>query len=382
MSDLTDQVTQMALQLDKFHGSLQEGQITKDQQDEAVTKIGKILDKLFVIQITEEILELSKVAFSLKKIKKYSNPSKLDTIEGIKKRCGNLMRKWRDEYNDSRKVSSSSATDNTKTKTTTMSAKRQLKIEEGTDELGADFEPLTKKVKLESTTTTTNSESTPAPPTSNSSSTINVSLKKHKFREKDRYKGLTNSWLVLDDQEYDDLSASSKGIPLQVRQKFYKIFMEGKEEHYPNVDEDDIARFVCHFERVLSRTYKGDAYKSKFRNFSFDIKKNIDLRRRCLEGDEEDRIRPEELVNFTTEQLQTKERQEVQAKIRQEELDKRDSSYQDKLALKNLKDSGVECRRCGSRKILTHQIQMRSGDEPPTTFYNCVNCKNQWKCGG
>ena len=35
MSDLTDQVTQMALQLDKFHGSLQEGQINKDQQVEA-----------------------------------------------------------------------------------------------------------------------------------------------------------------------------------------------------------------------------------------------------------------------------------------------------------------------------------------------------------
>merc|ERR1712070_528985 len=128
--------------------------------------------------------------------------------------------------------------------------------------------------------------------------------------------------------------------------------------------------------------FKGDEYKAKFKNFKYDLERNIDLRTKCLVGNEEDRIKPEELANYTAEQLQTKEKQEIQAKIRQEELDKKDSSYQDKLALKNLKDSGVECGQCGSRKITTVQIQMRSGDEPPTTFYTCLNCKNKWKCGG
>ena len=360
--------------------------------------IGKILDKLDLIQITEEILELSKIAFSLKKIKKFSNPNKVDSIEGLKKRSGNLMRKWRDEYQDSKNVSSS-GTGGSGVDSSNKNKKRELKTE-GIEqaELGADFEPLTKKIKMEKSPVSTgngisteNAQSSTSINESQKSKSVTLQLPTkvvHKAREKDRYKGLSNSWLVLDDQEYDDITVSSKGLPIQkiktiqVRQKFYKIFMEGKEEHYPNVDEDDIARFICHFERALSRNYKGDAYKRKFQNFTYDIQRNTDLRKRCLVGNEEDRIKPEELATFTTEQLQTKEKQEAQAKIRQEELDKRDSSYQDKLALKNLKDSGVECRKCGSRKILTNQVQMRSGDEPPTTFYNCVQCKNQWRCGG
>ena len=48
--------------------------------------IGKILDKLYQIQITELLLERSKVAFSLKKIKKFSNPNNVESVGACK--CG------------------------------------------------------------------------------------------------------------------------------------------------------------------------------------------------------------------------------------------------------------------------------------------------------
>ncbi|EPY35826.1 DNA-directed RNA polymerase III subunit RPC10 [Strigomonas culicis] len=35
--------------------------------------------------------------------------------------------------------------------------------------------------------------------------------------------------------------------------------------------------------------------------------------------------------------------------------------------------------QCDSKKALYIQIQMRSADEPPTTFFKCVKCGYQWR---
>ena len=166
----------------------------KKKQIIIVENIGKILDKLYQIQITELLLERSKVAFSLKKIKKFSNPKNVESVGGVMKRCGDLMKKWKNEYTDSKKVSET---------TTSLNKKRELprnevekdKIEDGT----TDLEPVTKKVKLESNGDVSSSSNNDT---------------KYKSREVDRYKGLSNPWLVVDDREYEDLSASSKGVPI------------------------------------------------------------------------------------------------------------------------------------------------------------------------
>ena len=36
------------------------------------------------------------------------------------------------------------------------------------------------------------------------------------------------------------------------------------------------------------------------------------------------------------------------------------------------------CGKCKCKKIHTTQKQMRSADEPMTTFFYCVNCKHRW----
>ena len=37
------------------------------------------------------------------------------------------------------------------------------------------------------------------------------------------------------------------------------------------------------------------------------------------------------------------------------------------------------CRKCNGNKTTYYQLQIRSADEPATTFINCIDCGNKWK---
>jgi DNA-directed RNA polymerase subunit M len=41
--------------------------------------------------------------------------------------------------------------------------------------------------------------------------------------------------------------------------------------------------------------------------------------------------------------------------------------------------TNVECPECGHNEAYYEQFQTRSADEPATTFYECVKCKNRWR---
>lgn len=47
-------------------------------------------------------------------------------------------------------------------------------------------------------------------------------------------------------------------------------------------------------------------------------------------------------------------------------------------AWENVDQTETRCPHCEFTKAYFMQIQIRSADEPSTTFYKCVQCKKQW----
>jgi len=44
-------------------------------------------------------------------------------------------------------------------------------------------------------------------------------------------------------------------------------------------------------------------------------------------------------------------------------------------------EGALECK-CGSKRVYSYQNQVRSADEPMTTFAECASCKLKWKYNG
>jgi DNA-directed RNA polymerase III subunit RPC11 len=50
-----------------------------------------------------------------------------------------------------------------------------------------------------------------------------------------------------------------------------------------------------------------------------------------------------------------------------------------KEAWENVDQIDATCPKCSNERAYFMQIQIRSADEPMTTFYKCTKCGNQWK---
>lgn len=42
----------------------------------------------------------------------------------------------------------------------------------------------------------------------------------------------------------------------------------------------------------------------------------------------------------------------------------------------------LECHKCGNKRVYSYSKQVRSADEPMTTFAQCIQCKNKWVYNG
>jgi DNA-directed RNA polymerase subunit M/transcription elongation factor TFIIS len=47
----------------------------------------------------------------------------------------------------------------------------------------------------------------------------------------------------------------------------------------------------------------------------------------------------------------------------------------------NVEEGEFTCGKCRNKRILSFQKQMRSADEPMTTFFQCQKCNHNWKMG-
>lgn len=48
-------------------------------------------------------------------------------------------------------------------------------------------------------------------------------------------------------------------------------------------------------------------------------------------------------------------------------------------AWKNADQTDATCPRCSHHRAYYQQLQIRSADEPMTTFYKCVSCGHRWR---
>ena len=44
-----------------------------------------------------------------------------------------------------------------------------------------------------------------------------------------------------------------------------------------------------------------------------------------------------------------------------------------------IEEGVMECRKCGSNKVISYTKQMRSADEPATVFGICSKCNHKWR---
>lgn len=47
--------------------------------------------------------------------------------------------------------------------------------------------------------------------------------------------------------------------------------------------------------------------------------------------------------------------------------------------LRSMPKCKKNCDKCGHETAAFYEMQTRSADEPMTTFYRCLRCKNTWK---
>lgn len=109
-------------------------------------------------------------------------------------------------------------------------------------------------------------------------------------------------------------------------------------------------------------------YLDRVRTIYINLK-NSDLKVRVQNKN----IMPHEIAFMTHQDMQPNKWDDLikEKKIRDE------NKYEPKLEAST---DNFKCYKCKSNKCTYYQLQTRSADEPMTTFVNCLECGNRWKC--
>ena len=105
---------------------------------------------------------------------------------------------------------------------------------------------------------------------------------------------------------------------------------------------------------------KEDSYVNNKEIQKIIKKKNIDL---------------EKLVDFTYKQLYPSKWKKFNKDL--EILNKDIADFDKEMTTTDM----FQCQKCKERKCVYAQYQIRSADEPATSFITCLNCNNAWREG-
>lgn len=135
------------------------------------------------------------------------------------------------------------------------------------------------------------------------------------------------------------------------------------------------------FELEIYDLFKNDILKNKTDNYIAKAKmiygkiiKNSELRINILNNN----TSLFEVVRMSEEELTSKD---IIEKIQKKIQDDFDSRRNDWVKVQSKGKEGLyTCFKCKSKNTVYHQMQTRRADEGMTTFVDCVNCGNKWKC--
>ena len=63
-------------------------------------------------------------------------------------------------------------------------------------------------------------------------------------------------------------------------------------------------------------------------------------------------------------------------------IEKKNNALKSTMEAPEATTDQFKCPRCKARECTYYQLQIRSSDEPMTTFLSCVKCKKKWVIGG
>ena len=105
--------------------------------------------------------------------------------------------------------------------------------------------------------------------------------------------------------------------------------------------------------------------------YYFNLKNNPNLVASI--GIEEGQLKPHEIAFMTHQDMMPERWTVLLAKKAKEDANRYEVNVQ-------AATDSFTCRKCKSRKCTYTQIQIKSSDEPMTTFVSCLDCGARWKC--
>jgi len=137
-------------------------------------------------------------------------------------------------------------------------------------------------------------------------------------------------------------------------------------------DETKVEQTSVQIEEEMIAIFRGqnEQYKGKLKSLVFNLKKNESLRRDVISGE----IAAKKLCVMSPQDLASDEMKKQREILKKEHA--QDTTH---TPMARTTSQLFKCGKCGKRETTFFQLQTRGGDEPMTTFIECVNCGSRWK---